>query len=73
MKLSLADLILEAVERSRVPVETDFLVRMAYAEEYRPARKMVEHNLKLLRLNGYIKPHKTGKGNRPSSWVPTAK
>lgn len=73
MKPSLAGLILRAIERSNVPVETTILTRIAYSKKYRHPREQVWWNLQQLQNNGYIKPHKTGKGSRPSSWVPTAK
>lgn len=71
MKPSLADRVLEVIERSDIPVETPILVRMAEVSGYKKARSAVHVTIKMLRLNGYIRPHKVGKGNRPSSWVPT--
>ncbi len=70
MKLSLADLILQAIERSRWPVPTPFLTQIAYAEGYKHPRSQVHHELKMLVLNGYVKKHTAGKGKKPSSWVP---
>lgn len=73
MKLSLADRILQAIEKSDIPVETTILTRMAYVKAYKHPREQVWVNLKRLQLNGYIKPHKIGKGGKPSSWVPTVR
>lgn len=72
MKLSLADIILQAIERSNHPLETPFLVQIAYAEGYKNPRSAVHVILKMLRLNGYIKPAKVGKGTKPSTWVPVS-
>lgn len=71
MKPSLASLILAAVERAKRPVPTTVLVRMAEAKGYKKARQAVWVQLNLLRLNGYVKPARTGKGGRPSLWIPT--
>jgi len=72
MKHSLASLILFEVEHSSGPVSTTVLVRMAESKGYKKARQAVWVQLGLLRLNGYIRPVRTGKGGRPSLWIPTA-
>jgi hypothetical protein len=73
VKLSLADLILQAIERSDIPVETTILTRMAYVKGYKHPREQVWWNLEQLKKNGYVRPHKVGKGGKPSSWVPTVR
>ncbi len=73
MKLSLADLILQAIERSDIPVETTILTRMAYVKAYKHPREQVWWNLQQLQANGYIRPKKIGKGGKPSSWITTTR
>ena len=71
MKPSLSTRVLTVIEKSERPVETHTLVRMAEANGYKCPRAAVWKAIKMLRLNGYVKPAQTGRGSRPSVWVPT--
>ncbi len=77
MKLSLASILLHTIENAKGPITTSALVRMAEVKGWKSPRSAVWAQLRMLRTNGYIKPHtpmtrKKGIGGSfPATWIPT--